>query len=49
MHLMDSKTKEVKSMGYGMCVWSAGNAPRSITKKIMKEVPGQTNRYVFGE
>lgn len=44
MHLMDSKTKEVKSMGYGMCVWSAGNAPRSITKKIMKEVPGQTNR-----
>ena len=44
MHLKDAKTREVRSMDYGMCVWAAGIAPRELTKKLMKDIPGQTNR-----
>jgi len=29
-----------------MCVWAAGIAPRELTKKLMKDIPGQTNRSV---
>ena len=47
MHLMDSRTKEKRQMSYGMCVWCAGVAPRGITKQLMKDIPGQTNRLIL--
>lgn len=45
MHLKDAKTKEVRTLPYGMCVWCAGIAPRELTKQLMKDLPAQTNRY----
>lgn len=47
IYLKDAKTREVRSMDYGMCVWAAGIAPRELTKQLMKEIPGQTNRMAL--
>lgn len=44
IHLKDAKTREIRSMDYGMCVWAAGIAPRDLTKQLMQQIPGQTNR-----
>ena len=46
MHLKDAKTKELRTLDYGMCVWCAGIGPRELTKQLMRDIPGQTNRYI---
>lgn len=42
--LQDGKTKEIQQLPYGMCVWSAGIAPRQLTKDMIKAIPDQKNR-----
>ena len=44
IHLRNAKTKSESSLPYGMCVWCAGIAPRDVTKQMMMDIPGQTNR-----
>ena len=39
--MMDKKTREEVSVPYGICVWSTGVAPQSITKTIMNRIPYQ--------
>ena len=35
---------EISDVPYGTCVWSTGLAPQELIKKIMKKIPGRTNR-----
>ncbi|XP_028392983.1 external alternative NAD(P)H-ubiquinone oxidoreductase B1, mitochondrial-like [Dendronephthya gigantea] len=41
------ETNEVINVPFGTCVWSTGIAPQELTKKIMKKIPGQTNRHAL--
>lgn len=43
--LMDKKTKQSKSVPYGIVLWSTGTAPMNISKTLMKKLPKtQTSR-----
>ena len=44
--IQNKTTKEVTVLPYGLCVWAAGNAPREITKTMIKKIPSQNNRYI---
>ena len=39
-------SKEKTQHPYGLCIWSAGNAPRQVVLDLAKGLPEQTNRYV---
>ena len=41
------ETNEIINVPFGTCVWSTGIAPQELTKKIMKKIPGQTNRWSY--
>lgn len=40
----DITKNEIRDVPFGTCVWSTGIAPQELTKKVMKKIPGQTNR-----
>ena len=42
----DITKNEIHDVPFGTCVWSTGIAPQELTKKVMKKIPGQTNRYI---
>lgn len=45
--IKDKKTKTDVSVPYGICVWSTGIAPQTISKTIMERVPYQKKGYAI--
>ncbi len=39
--VMDKKTKELRKIPYGVCVWSTGVAATPLTNKLMTRIPEQ--------
>ncbi len=38
---LQDKEGNLTKEGYGICVWSAGNAPRPLTKALIEQIPEQ--------
>lgn len=41
--LMDAKTKEMTKLPYGVCVWSTGIAPHTLTAKLIDKIEKQNH------
>jgi len=39
--IQDAKTKVVSTIPYGVCVWSTGIAPHSLTTNLIEKIDGQ--------
>lgn len=42
-HRLQGADGNISKEGYGICVWSAGNATRPLTKRVVEEIPEQVS------